>query len=53
MSEEFVGFTVSVKCVDDMGIYQGQILNFNQQTMTLAKPFRNGVPHPMPQVVIK
>ncbi|XP_015124971.1 enhancer of mRNA-decapping protein 3 [Diachasma alloeum] len=52
MSEQFVGCMVSIKCVDDLGTYQGQISDFNRQTVTISKAFRDGVPHPSPQVVI-
>ncbi|XP_043493284.1 enhancer of mRNA-decapping protein 3 [Polistes fuscatus] len=45
MSEQFVGCTVSVTCVDDLGIYQGQIIDLNKQSVTLSKAFCNGVPH--------
>ncbi|KAK2589052.1 hypothetical protein KPH14_001889 [Odynerus spinipes] len=45
MSEQFVGCTVSVTCADDLGTYQGQIIDLNKHSVTLAKAFCNGVPH--------
>ncbi|KAF7391214.1 hypothetical protein HZH66_009694 [Vespula vulgaris] len=45
MSEQFVGCTVSVTCIDDLGTYQGQIIDLNKQSVTLSKAFCNGVPH--------
>ncbi|XP_063994944.1 enhancer of mRNA-decapping protein 3 [Diachasmimorpha longicaudata] len=52
MSDQFVGCMVSIKCSDDLGTYQGQIVDFNHQTVTISKAFKNGVPHPSPQVII-
>lgn len=42
---EFLGCTVSVKCVDDLGTYQGKIIDLNKNSLTLAKAFCNGIPH--------
>ncbi|XP_015520678.1 enhancer of mRNA-decapping protein 3 [Neodiprion pinetum] len=52
MSTQFLGCTVSVKCDESLGTYQGQIVDLNGQTVTLTKAFRNGVPYPSPQVVL-
>ncbi|CAK9826207.1 Enhancer of mRNA-decapping protein 3 [Anthophora retusa] len=52
MSEQFVGCTVSVKCVEEVGTYQGQIADLNKDYVTLSKAFCNGVPHTSPLVVI-
>lgn len=53
MSEQFVGCTVSVTCIDDLGIYQGQIIDLNKQSVTLSKAFCNGVPHTSSVVSLK
>lgn len=53
MSEQFLGCTVSIKCIDDLGSYQGQIIALNDQTVTLAKAFCNGVPHNSPHVTLR
>lgn len=53
MSEQFLGCTVSIKCTDDLGSYQGQIVALNDQIVTLAKPFCNGVPHNAPTVTLR
>ncbi|XP_014471538.1 PREDICTED: enhancer of mRNA-decapping protein 3 isoform X2 [Dinoponera quadriceps] len=45
MSEQFLGCTVSVKCIDDLGTYQGKIIDLNKNSLTLAKAFCNGIPH--------
>ena len=52
MSEQFVGCTVSVKCVEDVGTYQGQIVDLNKDYVTLSKAFCNGVPHSSSIVVL-
>ncbi|XP_072755611.1 enhancer of mRNA-decapping protein 3 [Anoplolepis gracilipes] len=44
MSEQFLGCTVSVKCIDDI-TYQGKIIDLNKNNLTLTKPFCNGIPH--------
>ncbi|XP_011690420.1 PREDICTED: enhancer of mRNA-decapping protein 3 [Wasmannia auropunctata] len=44
MSEQFLGCTVSVKCIDDVA-YQGKIIDLNKNSLTLAKAFCNGMPH--------
>ena len=52
MSEQFVGCTVSVKCVEDVGTYQGQIVDLTKDYVTLSKAFCNGVPHSSLLVVL-
>lgn len=52
MSEQFVGCTVSVKCIEEVGTYQGQILDLNKDCIILSKAFCNGVPHSSPIVVL-
>lgn len=53
MSEQYLGCTVSIKCIDDLGIYQGQIIALNDQSVTLTKAFCNGVPHLSSQVTLR
>ena len=45
MSNQFLGSTVSIKCIEDLGTYQGQIVALSDQYVTLAKPFCNGIPY--------
>ncbi|KAK9296656.1 hypothetical protein QLX08_009382 [Tetragonisca angustula] len=52
MSEQFVGCTVSVKCIEEVGTYQGQIVDLNKDCIILSKAFCNGVPHSSPIVVL-
>lgn len=52
MSEQFVGCTVSVKCADAIGTYQGQIVDLNKDFVTLSKVFCNGVPHTSSEVIL-
>ncbi|KAF3428787.1 hypothetical protein E2986_08665 [Frieseomelitta varia] len=52
MSEQFVGCTVSVKCIEEVGTYQGQIVDLNKDCIILSKAFCNGVPHSSPIVDI-
>lgn len=54
MADQFVGYTVSITCRNDLGSYQGQICNVDQkeQTITLKKAFKNGVPQQIPQIVL-
>ena len=52
MSEQFVGCTVSVKCIEDVGTYQGQIVDLTKDYVTLSKAFCNGVPHSSSIVVL-
>lgn len=52
MSEQFVGCTVSVKCIEEVGTYQGQIVDLNKDCVILSKAFCNGVPHSSPIVIL-
>jgi enhancer of mRNA-decapping protein 3 len=53
--DQFVGYTVSITCRNDMGSYQGQISSVDreEQTITLKKTFKNGIPYQLPEVVLK
>ncbi|KAJ8678729.1 hypothetical protein QAD02_014516 [Eretmocerus hayati] len=53
MSEQFLGCTVSIKCIEDLGDYQGQIVAVDDNSVTLAKTFCNGIPHFPPQVTLR
>lgn len=55
MSEDWVGYVVSIDCGEPLGTYQGQIkaVNTKDQTLTLNKTFRNGIPSPYNQVTIR
>ncbi|XP_014212962.1 enhancer of mRNA-decapping protein 3 isoform X2 [Copidosoma floridanum] len=53
MSDQYLGCTVSVKCIENLGSYQGQIIALNDQSVTLAKAFCNGVPNTSSQVTLR
>jgi hypothetical protein len=55
MAEQFVGYAVSITCRNDLGSYQGQICNVDpkEQTITLKKAFKNGLPCHVPQVILR
>lgn len=53
MLEQFVGCTVSVKCIEEIGSYQGQIVDLNKNYVTLSKAFCNGVPHTSTEVILR
>jgi len=55
MADKFVGFAVSVTCRNDLGSYQGQICNLDpkEQTITLQKAFKNGMPCQVPKVTLR
>lgn len=55
MAEKWIGYTVSIDCGDTLGKYQGQICHVDgkDQTLTLRKAFRNGVPDPSTEVTLR
>jgi hypothetical protein len=55
MAEQFVGYTVSVTCRNDLGSYQGQIssVDIKEQAITLKKAFKNGIPYQVPEVTLR
>jgi len=55
MADKFVGYAVSITCRNDLGSYQGQICNVDpkEQTLTLKKAFKNGIPCQVPQVTLR
>ncbi|XP_017758668.1 PREDICTED: enhancer of mRNA-decapping protein 3 [Eufriesea mexicana] len=52
MSEKFVGCIVSVKCIEEVGTYQGEIVDLNKDCLILATAFCNGIPHASPIVTL-
>lgn len=50
-----MGNAVSVTCRNDLGSYQGQICNVDpkEQTITLKKAFKNGIPCQVPKVTLR
>ncbi|XP_046398528.1 enhancer of mRNA-decapping protein 3 [Ischnura elegans] len=54
MSENWVGYAVSLDCGDTLGSYQGHIsaVDTKEQTITLTKVFQNGIPHSSPSVTL-
>jgi hypothetical protein len=55
MAGKFMGYAVSITCRNDLGSYQGQICNVDpkEQTITLKKAFKNGIPCQVPQVTLR
>lgn len=55
MTEQWIGYAVSVNCGESLGTYQGQILRVDPkgQTLTLSKVFRNGFPYPSSEVIVR
>lgn len=41
---QWIGFMVSVKCIGDVGTYQGEILSATNSQIILTKAFCNGFP---------
>ncbi|KAG8254040.1 enhancer of mRNA decapping [Homalodisca vitripennis] len=46
MASKWNGCTVSVTCINRLGVYQGLVSDVNPETQTilLSKPFKNGIP---------
>lgn len=54
MTEQFVGYVVSINCGESLGIYQGVICSVDSkaQTLTLKRAFRNGIPEQSKEVIL-
>lgn len=44
MGENWIGKAVSIKCVDDFGVFQGIIKDANSSKIVISQAFRNGLP---------
>lgn len=44
MGENWIGKAVSIKCVDDFGIFQGIIKDADSGKIVISRAFRNGLP---------
>lgn len=44
MNENWIGKAISIKCIDDLGIFQGYIKDANTSKIVIHKAFRNGLP---------
>lgn len=55
MGENWIGKAVSIKCVDEFGIFQGTIKDANSTKIVISHAFRNGLPLKTPdaEVTIK
>ncbi|XP_011494028.1 PREDICTED: enhancer of mRNA-decapping protein 3 isoform X2 [Ceratosolen solmsi marchali] len=53
VSDRFVGSTVSIKCIDDLGSYQGEIIALTDELVTLTRVFWNGKPYSSPTVRLR
>lgn len=52
MSENWVGKAVSIKCIDQFGIFQGTIKEANSSMIKISKCFRNGLPLKTPDAEV-
>ncbi|XP_031620146.1 enhancer of mRNA-decapping protein 3 [Contarinia nasturtii] len=52
MSENWIGKAVSIKCVDDFGIFQGTIKDANASKIVICRAFRNGLPLKTPDAEV-
>lgn len=52
MSENWIGKAVSIKCVDDFGIFQGTIKDANASKIVISRAFRNGLPLKTPDAEV-
>lgn len=50
---QWIGYMVSIKCVDQMGTFQGEIVSATNSEIVLTKAFCNGFPYEKNQVQIK
>lgn len=50
---QWVGYMVSIKCLDNMGTYQGEIISATNSKIVLTKAFCNGFPCERNEVEIK
>lgn len=41
---QWIGYMVSIKCTDDLGTFQGEILSATNTEIILTKAFCNGFP---------
>lgn len=41
---DWIGKSVSIKCDEKLGVFQGTIKNFTGSEITIIRAFRNGVP---------
>lgn len=54
MAQKWIGCTVSIRCADGLGTYQGKVsdVNAENQTLLLKKAFKNGIPCTEQQVIL-
>lgn len=50
---QWIGYMVSIKCIDDVGTFQGEILTATNSEITLTKAFCNGFPCSETEVKIR
>lgn len=43
-AKDWIGKSVSIKCDEKLGVFQGTIKNFNSSEITIIKAWRNGIP---------
>lgn len=53
MAKQFIGCMVSIKCMDDRGTYQGEIIAATNSEITLTKAFCDGIPCETPEITVK
>lgn len=50
---KWAGYTVSVSCGEGLGHFQGTIVDADSASLTLCRPFRNGLPYAKSEVTLK
>lgn len=50
---QWIGYMVSIKCCEDLGTFQGEIVSATNSIITLTKAFCNGFPCDRSEVHIK
>lgn len=55
MATDWLGSIVSINCGDSLGVYQGRVSAVDQvsQTISLTRPFHNGVKCLVPEVTFR
>uniref|UniRef100_A0A6B2E7C8 Enhancer of mRNA-decapping protein 3 n=1 Tax=Phlebotomus kandelakii TaxID=1109342 RepID=A0A6B2E7C8_9DIPT len=52
MSDNWVGKSISITCLDPGGVFQGTISTVSPEAITIIRAFRNGVPVPKPDTEV-
>lgn len=53
MAKQFVGCMVSIRCCEDKGTFQGEIIAASDFEITLRKAFCDGIPCDTPEITVR